>query len=483
MSSYRGFRLAGLGAVCCFIAAILVLSLRAGALLTGEVGNAPIEDHDWPAGSVDVANLPRRLGFWEGPLGGGEFLFIYRGDTAAFQEALNRFAKIRAPELRVVINEGREESFWLQLHQSASSDTHVDWTFIVWTPRIWDSLYNDPQSTFMSSDPSGNFRNQVAPPTLAVNVAAAGGEGIDCAKIRVPDGVTVIDERATSAGYTREDGSVLRGDVYDLLTSKPIVGADITVGKLNAQNAFDAVAGAKSDGAGHFEIKHIPAGSYRVSAAAARHAARIIGYDNFGRNTIKRHVVQLASAIVARGVVNTTDGKPVAGVKVRADGVIALDGRGYLPVGSIETVTDADGKFELSGLPEGYFQIDARDSSHQQEDILHLYGPPMNGMPAKVYEGVSVVMTATGIVKGKVVGLDGRPNGKGNVHLVPPGGERVGMWSGSMNVGADGTFEFDGVPPGSYLLGTGMAMPGKNDPTAKEVQVKAGETTEIELGQ
>src|SRR5208283_1792596 len=76
------------------------------ALIRSGPGNAPVQDAGWPEGAVAVANLKSRLGWFEGPpFGGGEWHFFYKGDTAAFKEALEAFAAIRAPALDLVIQD------------------------------------------------------------------------------------------------------------------------------------------------------------------------------------------------------------------------------------------------------------------------------------------------------------------------------------------------------------------------------------------
>ena len=81
--------------------------------MTG-TGNAPVSERAWPVGSVKVANLSARLGWWEGPpFGGGEWHFEYRGDTDAFQEALDFFSRIGSPALDLFIHDGTQSSFVL----------------------------------------------------------------------------------------------------------------------------------------------------------------------------------------------------------------------------------------------------------------------------------------------------------------------------------------------------------------------------------
>src|SRR5262245_26515086 len=72
-------------------------------ILTGE-GNVPVRDSGWPDGSLAVANLPTRVGWWEGPpFGGGEYHFDYRGNAEQFKAMLGLFTNINAPRLEIVI--------------------------------------------------------------------------------------------------------------------------------------------------------------------------------------------------------------------------------------------------------------------------------------------------------------------------------------------------------------------------------------------
>lgn len=86
----------------------------ASALIQVGRGNDPVSDPGWPQGALAVANLKSRVGWWEGPpFGGGQWQFLYRGETEAFLQALTNFASIRAPALDLVIHDGSEENTFL----------------------------------------------------------------------------------------------------------------------------------------------------------------------------------------------------------------------------------------------------------------------------------------------------------------------------------------------------------------------------------
>lgn len=453
--------------------ALLLLTAAASAMISVGRGNAPVHDQNWPAGALELANLKTRVGWWEGPpFGGGQHQFLYRGDSAALQQALDLFARIRAPELRLVIHQGPHENIFLRDEKDPKSDTCVDWTFTVWNPRNWHHLYSNPLSTFSADDPSGNFRSPVDPPRLDIYIAGPGGKGIDLAQIKIPAGITVTDERATAAGYTAEAGSVIRGDAFDMLTSKPVPGTEIIVARQN-QGQWEQVAAGRADNQGRFELKNIPPGSYRVTATSAGHAPRLLGYEQIGPNALKQYTVYFAPPATVSGVITDTDGKPVAGVKVRASSIMAINGRGYPMPNPPEATTDEKGTFQLTGLPQGFMQIHGHHKTHHLLDILKLHAAPADNIVLRA--------TATGTIQGRILRPDGTPAANAHVSVNPPG-ERIGKWGGSTNVNPDGTFRFDNVPPGSYLISTNpSAAITDADPAARQIEVKPGQATEVQL--
>src|SRR4030042_1585494 len=138
------------------LCAVFVFAETGMALISGEHGNRPVQDRTWPAGSVEVANLSSRLGYWEGPpFGGGEYHFLYRcKKTDEFNEALKTFALIDAEKLELVVHNGPEYSFWLKDNNEELSEPNnqIDWAFTVWTPETWNNLYNSPRSYIINSD-------------------------------------------------------------------------------------------------------------------------------------------------------------------------------------------------------------------------------------------------------------------------------------------------------------------------------------------
>ena len=455
---------------------LLLLATAAQALIISEKGNKPIRDNNWPAGSVDVANLQTRLGWWEGPpFGGGQHNFSYRGNTAAFQAALDLFGKIKAPELRVVIHEGPQSGHFLKDNKDDKVDDRIDWSFTIWNPQSWNHLYNNPKSTFSAEDPNGGFRNSVEPPRLDVYIGGAPeGKGIDWKQVKVPPTVKVIDERASANGYKAGVGSVLRGDVFDMVTSKPVAGAKVTVQKhAGKAEQYDDVATGNADASGHFELTGVPEGGYRVVASADGYVPRMIGYASFGKDTLREYTVRLCPPGTIKGTVNDTSGKLVANAKVRADNVMAVDGKGYLLPSRAQVTTDAQGKFEIATLPRGFCQLHVSGKPYAMVEPFKTQTVPS--------DDVVLVLTMTGTVKGKVAKADGTPPSGPWIAIVEPeGGTKIGKYSGSGTIAPDGTFTFENVPPGKYVV-KAQPNPGRTDVQrdTKTIEVKPGEAAEV----
>src|SRR5690349_11670954 len=118
------------------IVVLAVLATSASALILVGRGNDPVQDHNWPPGSLDVANLKTRVGWWEGPpFGGGQHQFLYRGDEKDLQAAVDLFAKIKSPQLKIVVHGWPNEYQFLKDPKHPNSDSLVDWAFTVWNTQ------------------------------------------------------------------------------------------------------------------------------------------------------------------------------------------------------------------------------------------------------------------------------------------------------------------------------------------------------------
>jgi len=454
---------------------IIFLFPKLGMSLILVGGDEPIEDRGWPTGSVQMANLPTRLGYWEGPpFGGGEYHFLYHCEnTSEFNQALKTFASIRANKLELVIHNGPEYSSWTSKGdgERTKEENRIDWTFTVWNPESWDRLYNSPRSFFLSDHP--NFKKPVATPRVDVYI---GGGPIVWKDVKIPKNLVVIDKRPGSVSPKFAGKGLVHGKVFDMATGKPIAGAEITLAKREDHRKWKEVMHGKTDEQGFCQIPKIPLGYYEVRVRAEGYVTRKQANYNNKRPEYHQFNLGLASPSYVKGIVTDQAGNPIEGVNISATNIIVgPDGFGYLCAGEKAAITDKQGRFEIRSLPKGTMSIRCRAKSlHLKNSIFERYSIPS--------DQIRLTMTGTGTIRGKVVDKDGKaPLGKVHINIRPPG-EQLGKWGGSRICEVDGSFEFTGVPPGEYLLGTDFRLASEGDRTnAKLISVEAGKTYEVEI--
>jgi hypothetical protein len=460
------------------VVAVATLNVTAtrecSALITGGFGNDPVQDQGWPAGSLDVANLESRVGWWEGPpFGGGMYVFLYRDkDTAAVNQALVKFSQIKSSKLEVVLHDGPYESFWLRDHQKPADEAQpkarVDWTFTVWRPESWHRLYNDPRSAF-SSDRK-EFRQPVDPPRIDIYI---GDGSIKFGALKLPETITVRDERQEAAPVKLEGGSLIRGRVTDMLTGKPIAKAEVqavkTIAKPEGGYETQRVAHAVTDDTGNYELSKLDPAARSIGIRAAGYASRSVEVDA-GEKPVYRMVdAELAPEASISGRVVNEVGDPIAGVIVSTTTTLAVDGRGYASAGYRKAETNNEGRFDLKDLPRGYVQLSYRKDRY--------YHTPLGELLAVPGETVEITMVRTGTIRGKVTAA-GKPVSDTSVMLEQEGKKEgtwggVGTWGGGMNTNAEGHFEFAGAPPGNYRI--------QANGQTKTITLAGGETAEVEL--
>ena len=451
------------------VACLLLAPTRARALIEFSRGNNPVRDQNWRAGAVAVANLKCRVGLWVGPpFGGGMSNFLYRGDTRAFNEALKVFAKVRAPSLELIVRDGPAESSFLRDRRDPKSDARYDWDFVIWDVRSYYRLYGNPTSTFLSRAP--DFRRPLPPPRITV--FTGGGRAIEWDKVQVPEGIVVIDKRASAAGIRPGQGAVIAGNIFDMATSKPLANARIAVEQRKGNGGYKAIATGQSDAQGRFKIEKVPAGTYRVSVSAQGYASLVAGYKRLVTDGyLAFDNVELAPRATVTGSVMDDAGKPIVGARVRLIDTLGMNGQSYRLPESAQATTDAKGRFRIAGAPMGFGRVRCfAKGRHARVDKLR---------PVPIKD-LAILMSETGTIKGKVIG--GRPK-RGGTHVsVAPEGERIGKWGGAMRVKPDGAFQFDNVPPGRYVISAGHLIPGEvPGPKAKKINVVAGRTVTVEL--
>ena len=419
------------------------LTNGAHALITGGTGNDPVADPGWPAGAEAVFNVPARVAWWEGPpFGGGQWHGEYRGDAAALNRVLEEFARIDADKKRMVVHDGVGRSFWLNPNREPQkeADARIDWTFTVWQFDRWQALRNLPAEF----RPAGDGKEDGPVPQIDVYT----GGNIRWEDVTVPEGIEVVDERLEARGYSPADGIVLEGAVKDLATGAPLAGR-MRLARVEPRSEggyrYTEAATAEAGEDGRWVLKHAPAGWHRVVVEADGYVPRVAGYGQFGEGPRWfEYTTALSRPAPVSGVVTDAEGEPLEDVEVRLQSVAVAPGGRYESPDDYTTKTDADGRFELSGVPRGT----ARVGVHKEGYCHPGLGPEIT-MPA---EDISLTMVRSATILVTVdFGDAERPAGY-IVEIEEEGGGGVGSWGGSANLQPDGTVTFEHVPPGTYIL-------------------------------
>lgn len=266
--------------------------------------------------------------------------------------------------------------------------------------------------------------------------------------------------------------SSIQGRVTTADTGAPIRGAEV---RLSMDGRFSRLA--TTDGEGRFEMRHLPAGEYRLVVSKAGFITLEYGQRRpfESASTISLREGQSATGNVALirggvifGRVMDQFGDPSVGALVQVLRNRAEDGgRRLAPVG-ITDQTDDTGAFRIYGLPPGdYFvaastgQVDAvkRDPPVYYPGTMTFAEAQPITLPAggEASADFQIVESARGTtVSGVVLTSTGGPAAGAMISLVPsnfsarPGAPGSAMLRG--DAASDGSFSIQNVPPGSYTL-------------------------------
>jgi hypothetical protein len=435
---------------------VFALTSPAFALITGGEGE-PIKVRGFPGGSLPLANLKTRIAWWEGPpFGGGQYRFEYSGRTADLQRAIDLFAKVDTKRKQVVVRAGEHTSFWLDLRDKKKKHP-IDWQFVVWVPKNWQHL-NNARAGLLPPGEEGDS------PLTALNIFVT--DRIEWKNLKIPKSLKVVDERLEANGLAADQGGALRGSVVDS-SGNPIAGATVTLGEKASQSK------GTSQDEGQFLITKIPEGTHQIVVSAKGFASKDARYQSFTAFTFRQLAVTLARAAnVTVRVVDQQD-NPLLGVNIGVANCKDRMGNHYRVAGRHEYKSNDKGEFALSDVPEGRIKFKSRSREYYYNSVLNEHDT--NESP------IILRLQPTGAVQVSVFAVGGDPvTSKYIVEIVEAGldltkGGAIGSWGGSANIGVDGTFTFENIPPGRYVV-TGMPNPGRiddrTDPVTVEIEGK-----------
>lgn len=173
-------------------------------------------------------------------------------------------------------------------------------------------------------------------------------------------------------------------------------------------------------------------------------------------NDLEGIEIRVYKGSVAKGRVIDTNGGAVSGatvsiVPVLSTGNSAGDGILNMLQRSMRTArrvakTDKDGKYEVSGIPEGKFKLVANHSSFAETANEALFDMPRTGEVAVD----DVVMMKGGVLTGMVRNEDGEPEPNTRVQVAEKGQFGGNTYTGTTD--SSGNYRIDKIRPGIYTV-------------------------------
>lgn len=240
-----------------------------------------------------------------------------------------------------------------------------------------------------------------------------------------------------------------------------VAGAQVKIESDGERAGFVMVAGgpaladSETDHDGSYALPGVPPGRYRLTAEAAGMVAttQVVEFGAAPREP--RADLALGTGGRVRGRVLDASGKPLPSARVA---IVPAGGFGAMSwhrqrVLSQGIPVGADGRFELTGLPEqGQHRVLAAAEGHAL------------GRSPQVSDGAAVelALDAMTSVSGRVLDGAGRPVAEAEVRLDPVAQSTGPLSFGTSRAtsGADGSFRLEGVAPGDYAL-VAEAMAGE----------------------
>jgi hypothetical protein len=293
--------------------------------------------------------------------------------------------------------------------------------------------------------------------------------------------VTVKDSSVEDVRVEVDTGATVRGRVVpaaEAWISLEPRGGSGQGSVLTAMTVFNLRA--RSTPEGTFELSGVPSGAFTLVAttlAGERGTAPV----DVGEGETPSTLIPLSPAGRIEGRVVDEQGRAVRNVTVRAvPDSKGKDFQGRLPPGLAGGLSEADGRFELSGLAAATYRLEAEDSSGARS----LREPPAGGAlslgAGQRLTGVKVVVQGRGCgLAGRVQASSGGAQPDVWVSATPqdspPGAPRVVL------SGPDGSFQLEQLSCGAYEVAGFAPDTGEQGSVRSELRQGRSERVELRL--
>lgn len=270
--------------------------------------------------------------------------------------------------------------------------------------------------------------------------------------------VLILPARAAPAFQVTIPHGAISGTITDLRTGQPVAGAWAYVYKWNGDKA-DLLSYSTSTATGYYYVGQLPAGLYKTCFHSSSHVSEC--YDDWPDGTAATRIAvgvdeivwninaALAPAGHIRGkVTEAFNGRPIQGAQVTA---LKWQYPRWQEAGN--ALTDATGRYDLSGLPAGSYRLRVSDAA--------------GGYADRYYGGSGAVETASNVGVGTghtVNGIDvkllrlgsisGRVQSLSTGEALPGITVTLEAWPPVAPVVTDrlGSYEFKNMKAGDYAV-------------------------------
>ncbi|MGK4009310.1 carboxypeptidase-like regulatory domain-containing protein [Sorangium sp. So ce1036] len=262
---------------------------------------------------------------------------------------------------------------------------------------------------------------------------------------------------------TLSRGCVLTGRVVDS-SGAPLPGVYVDAESVIAAGemtnlALEAAAQAETADDGSFSLPQVPKGAITVRGYDGSNAVSSVDVEVSSCDDLEPVKLVMSPGGSFSGVARDGDGKPIAGARLTLL---------HRPIGFVDTVSDAEGRFHFEQVPPGMLRVMMRYG----EQVVLAGVDIEDGKSTQ--QDISLAPQGTGEIRGRVT-VGGRPLPGARLMLATPVGDdgTIGLYHPV--TAEDGSYRVSGVLPGPYIINVESTNIGGN------LQVKPGELTTMDL--
>ncbi len=323
----------------------------------------------------------------------------------------------------------------------------------------------DPRRDAQVTDTDGRFRFAALPAGTFRFVARHDEHAAGLSDLVTLDGQTEKSDVAIKL----EAGAVLSG-VVKSNDGKPVASARVRVTVKTAGFDWSPPRQAFSAADGSFSLRALPRRVVEATAVGDTAASKSLEVDLSKGDQKVELVLELTKSIA--GIVVDGHGEGIEGAQVTAwESEGAAENRNRprrmgMMAGWHQELTDAGGRFEISGLDDAVYALRAAPPGATGEGRMFLRDPVEAKAGAR---DIKIVLPADGGVKGVVTYQDGSVPSMFTVS--------VGFRSSTPFASKEGKFELGDLPPRTYAVT--IAGPGFQTKTVPNVAVAEGAVADL----